>query len=184
MIRLPDSNYTDKLLDGTQEQTGFKQLTPAFSQGTDVDLRFTLQYNGKPISITDWDLKAIVKKNVYAVNILWLAPLGTGLYNQEDNLGVFRLIMPAEISSLFLPGTYFLEVRGKQKVGKLDSHKDLTVTLMTAAFSIELSPGSPNPTLHATSNREVSFNPETGYTLTTYTNVEPTMPAPVDTTKA
>jgi hypothetical protein len=170
-------------LDGTLQQQGIKQATVQFSQGSDVNFAFYVGYNGAPVTSDKWDLEVIVKKNVHAQNILWKAHLHSGLYVKDGIPGFYYIILPAEATATFLPGTYFVEVRGKQKIGKGEPMKDLTVPLANYTFGIELTAGSPNPKLRPHSESEVSVDPATGITISRKTSVEPTVPDPVDTTQ-
>ncbi len=178
MIALPNSYYTTQMLEGNPEQTGIKQPAPQFYQGEDIQLQFYLNYNGAPVISDKYVVDIIVKKSTAAQNVLWKATLGNGLYELTPKVpGYYYISMPAAISSLFLPGTYYITARLKEVVGQNKGPSDLTIFMLNMPFNIELSSASPNPKLAPTSSSETTFDIEDGYT-TTITHTEYTLPLP------
>ena len=183
MIRLPDTYYTTQMLDGQPEQTGIYQLSPTFYQGEDVIINFYLQIDGAPVTLDHWDVSLIVKKSNFANNILWSAFPGNGLIPRVGGKdGYFEMIMPAAISSLFLPGSYYMALKTVENPGT-GNPKDRTIVPLQAYFNLELSAASPNPKLRATVTTELIYDIYAGTLTTQTTSVEPTLPiaANIDT---
>lgn len=180
MYRLPDAYYTEQMLDGITPFTGYKQPSPSFNQGEDIGLSFFVNYEGKPLNKLDWNLRGVIKKSVHAENVLWQAIPEVSLFEKESTPGYYYFVMPGAISGQFLPGIYFFDLLGTQKVGHGPDHLDRTRVLLSATFNIELSASSPNPKLKNTSVTEVNFDP--GSLQVTYkrTTVENTGPDGVD----
>ena len=173
-----DPEYLPDYLPGVAPRYGLKQLPQSFAQGEDGLVNFELSFNDKPLKLEDWTLKAMVKKNVHAANILWQVDFGQHFYYDAGH-GIYTMVLPSAASSLFLPGTYHLSVKGKQKTGT-GGHVDRTVTLATTLFEITLDAASPNPKLSAETVTEVAYDPETGIYKITRTTVEGTVPKYVD----
>lgn len=157
---------------------GLKQLPQSFAQGEDGLINFELSFDDKPLKLDEWTLTAMVKKNVHAANVLWQVDFGQHFYYDSGHK-IYTMVLPSVASSLFLPGTYHLTVKGKQKTGT-GGKVDRTVTLATLMFEIILDAASPNPKLSAETVTEVAFDPETGIYRITRSTVEPTVPKYVD----
>lgn len=179
MHRLKNVFYTDKLLDGYVSQDGVRSESPRFYQGEDLKLAFYLDYNGQPVTEEKYQLEAIVKKSPAAQNILWKGYQGTGLYN-NGKAGDYYILIPSTITSNFLPGTYYFDVKLSEKVGEGDAVRDLSFVILSSTFTLELSAGSPYPKLAAHRIEERSYDPSTGITTITITSVEPTLPKATD----
>jgi hypothetical protein len=158
---------------------GIKQPAPEYSQGNDVVLEFELYFNGVPIiDLSGWKLEAFVKKSLKAQNILWKAELNYHFYQKDKRTNVFCVRIPADASSFFLPGDYYLSVVGTQRIGTGDLF-DRKVTLHNAMFELVLDASSPNPRLSNSGVTAVIFDPlERKYTVT-IEGTEPTEPDPV-----
>ena len=161
------------------EMYGLKQPAPEFSQGNDVVIEFELYFNGEPIIDTkNWKLEVFVKKSLKADNVLWKAELDHHLYQKDKHSNVFFFRIPADKSSLFLPGNYHFAVVGTQKVGTAAPF-DRKVTLHHAMFDLALDAGSPFPRLTQTSVIALYLDPiDRTYTLITE-STERTEPDPV-----
>lgn len=182
-IRLPDTYYTTTMLDGNPASTGIKQPPPQFYQGEDVVFKIYLTLDGEVLTPEKHIIEVIIKKNQYADNILWKGVLGDGLYPRlDDKDGYYLIWMPSSATSTFLPGTYLMDIKSTDKLGAGEGAKDRTVRVSQTLFNIDLSAMSPNPKLAPSSVVEVSYDPNTGITTTTYTGVELTVPKPVPTT--
>lgn len=186
MQTLPDSNYKTYKIPGYPENRGLLQASPMFSQGEDILIAFYLSVDNVPVTDENYDLELIIKKSPFAGNILWKGLLNSGLYRQQLNgwiPGYYYMLMPASASSLFLPGTYYLDVKAKEKLGTGKETRDLTFVVLSATFNIQLSAASPNPKLKASSVIESVFDPEDRTRTYTITSVEETMPDSTDITK-
>lgn len=181
MYRLKDTYYTNQMLDGTPEQEGVKQLSPAFVQGDDIKLVFGLFYYTSPLDYKKVKLEGIVKKTPYASNILWTATIGKGLYPVDGKPGYFYILMPSEISGLFLPGTYYFDVRMTEKLGEGDNIRDMTVTMLKSTFTLELASTSPHPELRPIGRSEVTYDSTENVVTVVKTSVEITQPEFIDT---
>ncbi len=181
MERLPDSNYVEKTLEGVEPKSGIKQPGFVFNQGEDVLLSFYLTYEGQPVTFNDWHLEAYIKKSTHAANVLWKGVPDLGIFKKEKD-GYFYILMPSSASSYFLPGTYYLDVKGCQRLGRSGEAFDLTRTLLSATFNIRLTASSPHPTLKPIASTEVQFDPQTREVTITRTSVELTQPPGVDIT--
>jgi hypothetical protein len=181
MIRLPDTYYTQQMLDGNPPQNGPNQLAPIFSQGEDIVFSTFLNVDGLPLDPTKWEIEFMVKKNVYASNILFKGELGESIIPLNNTPGFFQLWIPARATADFLPGLYYLSVSITEKTGTGKGIKDRHIFLMNTVFNIELSAASPHPKLRPVNIVEISFDNQTGITTSTTTNVEPTVPFFADT---
>jgi hypothetical protein len=179
MHRLNHIYYTDKLLDGYVSQDGVRSQSPRFYQGEDLKLSFYLNYKGQPVTGEKYTLEVIVKKSPAAQNILWKGYLENGLYNNEA-AGDFHVLIPSTITSNFLPGIYYLDVKLQEKVGEGDAIRDVSLIILSTTFTLELSAGSPFPKLAAHRTEERTYDPATGITTITITSVEPTLPKHTD----
>ncbi len=139
MARLSDVYYTDKNLHGTPEPPG-KAVPIDFYQGEDIVMEVFLNYNGDPVSVEEWEITGVVKKNKYADTQLWEAELDKGIY-KTHTVGFYKVILDAEKSARFVPGTYWLTIFIKQK--NSDNPRDLQFVVLNQAFSINDSAGSP-----------------------------------------
>ncbi|NBQ67357.1 MAG: hypothetical protein EBU46_00385 [Nitrosomonadaceae bacterium] len=173
-----DPEFLPDYLPNVAPRYGLKQLPQSFAQGEDGLIKVELSFNDGPLKLDEWSLTALVKKNVHAANILWQVDFGQHFYYEAEHKR-YVVVLPAAASSLFLPGTYHLTVKGKQKTGT-GVKVDRTVTLATVLFEITLDAASPNPKLSAETVTEVAFDPETGIYRITRSTVEPTVPKFVD----
>lgn len=174
-VRLPDTYYTTVVLDGQVQETGIKQAPPQFYQGEDCIFDVYLQYLEKPVIPEEWIIEVIIKKSEFAENILWKGIYGQGLY-KNGNPGFYQIIFPSQASSLFLAGAYHIDVKLCQRIGANPGVKDLSIIIFQGYFDLNLAAASPNPKLAATMQVEVSYDPETGVTTTTYVTTEQTAP--------
>src|SRR5574343_1953473 len=110
MYRLQDTYYTKQVLDGVPSDIGIKQPSPVFTQGEDVKLFFYLNYNGKPYEPSLGVLEGFLKKIPQAANVLWTPKLNEGIFKANETPGYYYLLLPAEVSAYFLPGTYYLDL--------------------------------------------------------------------------
>lgn len=186
MQTLPDSNYRTYSIPGYPQNTGLLQESPTFGQGEDVLLGLSLRIDGQPVDETEYDLEVIVKKSTYASNILWKGLLNFGLYrrliDEAWTPGSYYMLMPAAVSGLFLPGTYYVDVKATQKPGSGNLTKDLTLFILSSTFNIVLSAASPNPKLTPSSGVETVLDPEDRTITLTWSSVEPTLPQSTDIT--
>lgn len=144
-------------------------------------MSFYLNVNGIAISEDKYVIEGIVKKSPAANNILWKAVIGSGLHKVKNaSDGYYYILMPDTISALFLPGTYYLDIKLTEKVGTGDDVADITFVGLSTTFTINLSASSPNPDLRPTKVEESSYDPETGITTVTVKGVEPTLPLPIN----
>jgi len=182
VTRLPDHYYTTQNLDAQPAKPGIKQLSAAYAQGEDMVMNVMLFLDGQPVDESKYILDVLVKKNVYANNVLWHGKLGEGLQGHLNNVpGYFQIWMPAAITSLFLPGTYFMDIKAQEKTGQGQYAKDRTFPLFSVLFNITLSAMSPHPKLRPEMLVETVYNIETGEFTYTLQSVEPTMPLGTDT---
>lgn len=144
-MKLKDINHVSPPIFGLASMEG-EPLPPAFDQGEDVLLEVHLRFNDVVISVEDWDLTAIVKKNKYAECTLWTGILNNGIYPGKDKaVGCYDIIVPSSVTSEFKMGTYWMDIKGQQKIGKGNGVRDLLIVLLTQPFTIDYSPASPNP---------------------------------------
>lgn len=182
MQRLKDIYYTDKVLDGNVPIEGIKQPSPQFYQGEDIRLSFYLNINGNVVTPDKYNIELILKKSPSATNILWKGQYGAGVYSSSQTVpnGRYYMLMPAEVSALFLPGTYYLDAKVTEKIGTGDLVKDVVTIIQLGTINIDLSAASPNPFLKPRKVQEVTYDPETGVTTVTITSVEGTLPLPIN----
>lgn len=148
-MRFPDTYYSTAVMIGTPKEQGVKQRSPIFYQGTDIFLSFYLNYNGQPVSFEKHDLIVIVKKEVEASGILWQGVPGDGLFS-TNIAGYFYILIPADITEHWVPGTYFFDVKLTEKIGQNQEYsRNLTSVIMQNSFELLLSTTSPNPKLRS-----------------------------------
>lgn len=183
--RLPDFYYTTKDLDAQPTKPWIKSPPPSFSQGEDVIFAILLYFEGQPLDPEKYVIDVIIKKNPYAQNILWHGLIGAGITAKYQNVpGYYQIWMPAAVSSYFLPGCYYMDIRIVEKVGEGPLAKDRTIRLYNTLFDLNLSAMSPNPKLRPIMKVETSYDPATGETTYTLTTVEPTVPYATDSVTA
>lgn len=140
-MRLSDVYYTTQNLDGVPEPEGHASA-PEFYQGEDIILDVYFNIEQKPVTVDEWELTAVVKKNKYAINVLFEAQMNNGIYKNSVP-GYYKIIIPAEDTARFLAGTYWLVISGKEKNG--DGIKDREFVLSNSPFIIKDSAASPYP---------------------------------------
>ena len=182
MQRIKDIYYTDKMLDGNLPVEGIKQPSPQFYQGEDIRFSFYLSCNDVVVTPDKFNIEAILKKSPAATNILWKGVYNLGLYSVRADKpdGYYYLLMPAEVSSLFLPGTYHVDIKLTERLGSGSLIKDTVTFIPLGEIQIDLSSASPNPSLRANKITESTYDPTTGITTITVTRTEPTLPLPVN----
>ncbi len=141
-MRLPDIYFTRNPLEGHPHVEGQGEPV-AFKQGEDIIFDQYLTFEGQPVLVQDWDIEVVVKKSVFANTRLWVGTLNNGLY-LKNNTGFYQIIIPSEATSLFLAGTYWMDIFIHEKIGRGEI-KDRDVVVATYPFSIEYSAASPNP---------------------------------------
>jgi hypothetical protein len=142
-MRLPDFYYTQTYFDGYPAPPG-KPVPIEKYTGEDIVFDVYLNYCGKPILTDDWDLTAVIKSNQYAHCTFWEGKLNSGIYKNPQE-GYFKFFIPSEITEPALPGTYWLEVKGDQKLGRGDDIKDITIILFRVAFTLSHAVTNPDP---------------------------------------
>ena len=78
-MRLPDTYYTNKNLDGYYEPPGQPSLAQ-FYQGETIVFDFYLFYHDAPVDLKDWNIEVVVKKSQKAINYMWQGTYQDGLY--------------------------------------------------------------------------------------------------------
>jgi len=161
-MRLKDINHISPPIFGVPPMEG-TPLPPAFKQGEDVFLEVHLRLDDKPITIDNWDLSAILKQNKYAECPLWTGILNNGIYEGKDGKteGCYEIIIPSSVTSDLKMGTYWLDIKGHQKLGKSDGIRDFTMVFLTQPITIDYSPSSPNPGKALNSQTEEGTYPQT-----------------------
>lgn len=166
-MRLPDFYYTQQSLDG-QVSPEANSTTPEFYQGDSIELDVYLNIDNQPVLENDWNIKAIVKKNVYANNIIWQGEYRNGI-EKNDTAGYYKITIPSVVTSTSLAGTYWMDVVVTEKNGK--GTTDRSFVVVHQPFMLNYTVASPHPT---------SSSPYSGLRRG---NVEPTMPFPEDITR-
>lgn len=178
MIRLPDTYYTQTMLDGVNPSQYVKQPPVMFVQGDDVTFNIYLSYDGQHVDTDKQTIEVFVRKNDYAVNTLWRATLGNGIFEDDKahKPGYFRVWMPSIVSALFLPGTYQFAFRLKEKLGEGTGGVDKTVTLKEYPVEIIRGANMPNPKLAVNMEVITAYDPESGQYTLMVSGVEQTVP--------
>lgn len=180
MQRLKDVYYTDQILDGNIPIDGIKQPAPQFYQGEDITLYFVLCLEDKPVTPETHNVEIIVKKSPVACHILWKGVFGNGVYKAPNKAdGTYYLLLPAEISSLLLPGTYYIDAKIGEKIGSGQLAKDVFRIQPVGSINIDISSASPNPRLRNTRTEETAYDAKTGVTTVTIKLIESTLPLPI-----
>ncbi|WP_395000470.1 hypothetical protein [Acinetobacter sp.] len=139
MARLKDIYYTTQPLDGTPEVPG-NAVPIDFYQGEDINLDIYLSFGDQVVKPDEWDIKGVVKKNQYAKLALWTAEIDNGVYARKPE-GMYRFLIPSDITARFVPGTYWLTATMKSI--KEHELKDVTLVVFNQPFSINASAASP-----------------------------------------
>lgn len=179
MFRLTDTYYTKQVLDGTPPIVlGVRQEAPLFKQGEDIKLFFYLNYNGSYVDLEKHELQLMLKKLPRAQNVLWSAKLNAGLFKVEGIPGYFYMLLPSEISSYFLPGSYYIDIVLTEKVGTGEAVRDTKQVIRSFMLEIDLGASSPNPKLKGIMLVSADYHHESGiWTIVTH-STEQTEPAP------
>lgn len=117
-MRLPDNYYTRKPLDSYYEPPGQPAPTQ-FYIGEDLVFDIYLVYEDKPVVPEDWTVKAFVKQNPYAEQVMWQGELLNGITELEPK-GYYRILLKAEAVCGFAAGTYWLDIKGIRDDDGLD----------------------------------------------------------------
>lgn len=140
-MRLPDLYYTRQIYDGYPEPPGVPAPIQYYT-GEDIEFDVLLHYNGKPVLTEDWDITAIVKSNVYQHCTRWVGELNNGIY-LNNTTGYYKFLIPSQETANWLPGTYWMDVVIREKLGRGTGPKDLDVYLMRQPFGVDYSVASP-----------------------------------------
>lgn len=178
--RLPDAFYAGRELPDLTPADGVKVMSPVFYQGEDVRLDIHLSKAGLPLKAAEHEVVATVKKSRSAANVLWRASRRSGL-EEGPAPGFYRFLMPAAVSSRFLPGTYYIDFLAVERSGT--ESQNLTFVAASGTFHIELSVSSPAPKLAGGHSELVGYDLETGVRTVKITSTEPTLPKGEDITQ-
>lgn len=120
MIRVPDFYYTQQPVDGYYEPPGSLGPVEKF-RGETLEFASYIQHDCKPVTFDDWNIRAYVKTNREACEILWEGSNEVGIY-AGPNPGTFITRLTSDETRALLPGTYWLYTIVSQKVNKGDPH--------------------------------------------------------------
>lgn len=143
-MRLDDVDYINARLDGIPEPPG-QQPPLQYYQGEDIVFEVLLRYQGKVVTLDNWDIDLIIKKNAFAKCSEWLGSINNGLYVIDHTPGYYKIIIPADVTSNLLAGTYWLNIFIHEKVGMGKGPKDLNIIIVQQPFSLDYAAASPNP---------------------------------------
>ena len=135
-----------------------KQANPQFFQGDDIKLPFYVVVDKVPVSEDTHIMSITLKKSNYAVNMLWTATIGNGLFKMPGVQGYYYILIPSAVSSLLLPGYYSFDIRLTDNT-TMGSNVARSFVVASYGFNLELSSSSPNPSLTTNPlNTEQSYN--------------------------
>lgn len=133
MIRIPDFYYTDQPLDGYYEPPGSLSPVEKF-RGETIEFANFVNHRGRPVTFSDWIIKAYIKSNRESCGILWEGTNDAGIY-EGPNPGTLITRIPSEVTRELIPGTYWLYTIVAQKIDKGDAHN--IFSLPTVNFCIK-----------------------------------------------
>lgn len=160
--RLSDVYYTTNRLQGTPEPPG-QAIAPAFYQGETIIMTVMLNVDDCPATTKNWDLSVIVKKNVYSTQTIWTGEFNNGIYQVDNISGVFKVIIEQEISNTLIPGTYWLDIIGKDKTET--EVKPVSVVLLHTPFTIDYSNSSTVIDSTTRADQDKTYPPATDATV-------------------
>jgi hypothetical protein len=117
---------------------------PVFSQGETIVYDAQLCVDGALIAPTGWDIKCILKKSEFAIEVLWQGILNNGLYF-SPNTSQYQIWIPSDVTADLFAGTYFMDVIASELIGSGTGVKDRTILLITLPIGIRYTPSSPHP---------------------------------------
>ena len=143
--RLPDFYYTKQTLDGTNPQSGPKQLGLAFNQGEEARFSTYLNMFGQPFDLAKYDLFVLVKRDDWAERVIWRATVGNGIFPVEGVAGYFEIWVPSLVTRHLNPGAYHFAFQAKEKTGANGELWDSTISLREDIVQILRSADMPHP---------------------------------------
>lgn len=146
-MRLDDTYYTNNKLDGIPVPPlgpETKLEAPQFYQGETIVLDMYFEYDGKPVTVEDWTLTAVLRSNRYSNCNVWSGSLNAGIY-KKDQLGFYRVIITHEETSLLAAGTYWLGVTVTERNVSQGTYKNVISFIKQQPIAIDYGVGSPNP---------------------------------------
>jgi hypothetical protein len=115
------------------------QNPDTFYQGEDIVYDVYLFFDGKDVSVEDYDIVAVIKSSFRAYTPVWTGVLDFGVYPIKDEPGRFELWIPSAATVDFFVGSYYLDVQVAEKIGRGDGRYDRKHVLVQTMFNINYS---------------------------------------------
>lgn len=140
-MRLPDINKISVQI-GNPVPKGYTTDIIEFSLGEDLVFTGYAEIEGSPIDINHWTLKAIIKSNSFAELTVWEGVINNGLTLTASKPGYYKIIVPKEVFNTYAPGTYWLGLIAKEKLGQGKESLDRSIIVANVPFSLVQAVGS------------------------------------------
>lgn len=116
-----------------------------------------------PVSIADWEVTAIVKSSAFSPTVAWNGVLNNGIYMSAADPGIYEVLIPSEVFEGKAPGTYWLEIFLKEKIGRFGRVKDRKALGARIAFGMNQGASSTN-VVDSRDIKDTSYPPSTNIT--------------------
>ena len=140
-MRLPNINNVSLQI-GNPVPAGYVVDVYEFFRGEDILFNGYVEIDDKPVDITKWNIRAIVKSNSHSENIIWEGQLNNGLIMSSNKPGQYKVLIPKETFNSYPQGTYWLGLIAKERLGQGKESLDRTRIIANIPFSIAQGIGS------------------------------------------
>ncbi len=144
-MRLPNFYKSLKPFDGNLPTPSTVNPLIQFYIGEDIDLELPLFLNDSPIDLSKWTMTAILKSHSHAVDILWEGHENVGIYHNAATPSIFRIVIKSTVTADLCPGTYWIDLVLKAKVGAVNDVVDRTMVIARIPCSLDFSAFSTKP---------------------------------------
>jgi hypothetical protein len=129
-----------------------------FYQGEDIVYDVFLFHDGASVSSDDFEVQVSVKTSPRASTVSWEGSLDNGIYPAPNQSGRYELWIPSNVSSMFVAGTYYLNIQIRERVGAGKGRFDRKYVLLQSYFNIDYSNFS-TKVENATTPQRVNMEP-------------------------
>lgn len=141
VMRLPDTYYTQQVLDGNTPYYGVNAQPPEYYQGEDIKLGFYLAVDNLPVTPKDYNILGTLKSSEFSDECHYTATINNLGLLADDIKGNYTLFVPSGVTTILSPGTYYFQIQLTERTG--DYPKAKTFVALKATVNISRSNFSP-----------------------------------------
>lgn len=134
MNNLPEFYFTGQRMHGYYEPPG-QAPVPQFFRGQDVEIQCPTANDQTKIDLEAWTVSAQVKASKVDPHPKWEGVVGQGIVRYGPN--DYRIFIPGSITKDWRPGSYWLQVKAVELIGKNAPHPDRTTVLKLYPFNLK-----------------------------------------------